>query len=66
MAERRLRRFLLFTAPARGDRKLFVSSFGTIDDAIASAEKVTSGGASYWQVVDKISGGIVAEDMRHL
>jgi hypothetical protein len=65
MAERRVARFLLFTAPARGERKMYVASFRTIDDAIASGEKATSG-AAYWQVVDKFSSGVVAEDMAHL
>ena len=66
MAERGLQRFLLFTAPARGDRKLFVASFQSIDDALVAAEKAKSPATKYWQVVDKISGAIVAEDMDHL
>ena len=66
MAERGLQRFLLFTAPARGERKMFVASFQTIDDALVRAEKVKTGATAYWQVVDKISGAIVAEDMGHL
>jgi hypothetical protein len=56
----------LFTAPARGERKMFIASFPTIDEAIAAAEKANNGGALYWQVVDKVSNQIVAEDMAHL
>jgi hypothetical protein len=45
---------------------MFIASFQAIDEAIASAEKVKAGGALYWQVVDKSSNQIVAEDMAHL
>ncbi len=66
MAERGLQRFLLFTAPARGERKMFVASFPSIEAALVQAEIVKAGSTIYWQVVDKISGAIVAEDMDHL
>jgi hypothetical protein len=66
MADRGLSRFLLFTAPARGERKHFVASFRTIEEGIAQGEHAKSASTVYWQVVDKISNQIVAEDMDHL
>jgi len=66
MSERGLQRFLLFTAPARGARKLFVASFRTIDEAVASVENAKAGAGAYWQVVERSSNQVVAEDMSHL
>lgn len=66
MAERGLQRFLVFTAPKRGERKAFIASFAVLDAAIAEAEKLKVGATTYWQVVDKISNQVVAEEMSHL
>ena len=66
MPERGLQRFLLFTAPARGARKMFVASYRTIDEAVASVEKAKAGAAPYWQVVERSTNQVVAEDMSHL
>jgi hypothetical protein len=62
----RLRRFLLFAATSKGDRKVFLGSFDSRADAIfmGQIKKATPGrtAAMSWQVIDNQTSETVAED----
>ncbi len=58
----RIKKFLLFTAPAAGERKNFVGSFETRDEAIEAAGKLKDGGGLWWQVIETATAECVAED----
>jgi len=58
----RIKKFLLFTAPAAGERKSFAGSFDTREDAIEAAGRIQDGGKAWWQVVETATAECVAED----
>ena len=61
-AEMRIKKFLLFTAPAAGDRKTFVGSFESREEAIAAAGRLKEGGGLWWQVIETATAECVAQD----
>jgi len=58
----RIKKFLLFTAPAAGERKSFAGSFDTREDAIEAASKLKDGVEIWLQVVETATAECVAED----
>jgi hypothetical protein len=57
-----LKRFILFTAASRRNRKDFVASFSSREEAIAKAEIMKTDGTMRWQVFDNHISEVVAED----
>lgn len=58
----RVKKFLLFTAPAAGERKNFAGSFETRDEAIEAAGRLKDRGGLWWQVIETATAECVAED----
>ena len=58
----RIKKLLLFTAPAAGKRKNFAGSFETRDEAIEAAGKLKDGSGLWWQVIETATGECVAQD----
>ncbi len=58
----RIKKFLLFTAPAAGERKNFAGSHETRDEAIQAAGRLKDGGGLWWQVIETATAECVAED----
>jgi hypothetical protein len=56
-----VKRFLLFTAPAAGERKQFVASFETREAGVDVARKLECDRHMRWQVIDSDSTKVVAE-----
>ncbi len=56
-----IKRFLLFTAPAAGERKQYVASFDTREAAVDVAEKLEGGCLMRWELIDSDSTKVVAE-----
>jgi len=58
-----VKQFLLFTSSNAKERKQFVASFDSRENAIEVAEKIKpTDSAMRWQVIDSRSGKVVAED----
>jgi hypothetical protein len=58
-----VKQFLLFTSSNEKERKQFVASFDSGENAIGVAEKIKlTNSTMRWQVIDSRSGKIVAED----
>lgn len=58
----RIKKFLMFTAPAAGERKAYAGSFETRDDAIEAAGKLKERGGLWWQVIETATAECVAQD----
>ena len=58
----RVKNFLLFTAPAAGERKTFAGSFESRSEAIEAAGKLKDGCGLWWQVIETATAECVAED----
>ena len=58
----RIKKFLLFTAAAAGQRKAFAGSFDTREQAIEAAGRLKDGGGHWWQVIETATAECVAED----
>lgn len=56
-----IKKFLLFTAPNETERKSFVASFDTRDDAVDTAKKLKGESPMRWQVIDSATAACVAE-----
>jgi hypothetical protein len=62
----KLKRFVLFSAAGPMDRKQYVASYESRNDAISSAESLkTELESMRWQVIDNETSEIVAEDPGH-
>lgn len=57
-----VKQYLLFVAPTALERKNYVASYKTREQAIRVAETLKIDQAIRWQVFDKVSGELVAED----
>ena len=58
----RIKKFLLFTAPAAGERKTFAGSFESREQAIEAAGTLKSGCGLWWQVIETATAECVAQD----
>jgi hypothetical protein len=58
----KLRRFALFHAPSALERKQYVASFFSREEAMANGEKLKTDPAMRWQVIDNQTSEVVAED----
>jgi len=56
-----LKKFLLFTAPSDTERKSFVASFDSRDDAVEIAKRLKGESPMRWQVIDSVTAACVAE-----
>jgi hypothetical protein len=58
----KLRRFALFHAQNAFERKQYVASFMSREEAMAHGEQLKTGPAMRWQVIDNHTSEVVAED----
>ncbi len=56
-----IKKFLLFTAPNESERKSFVASFESSEDAVDTAKKLKGDTPMRWQVIDSSTAMCVAE-----
>lgn len=56
-----LKKFLLFTSPSELERKSFVASFESSEDAIDIARRLKGDTPMRWQVIDSNTAACVAE-----
>ena len=56
-----IKKFLLFTAPNDSERKSFVASFESSEDAISTAKRLKGESPMRWQVIDTLTAVCVAE-----
>ncbi len=56
-----IKNFLLFTAPNDAERKTFIASFKSRDDAVHTAKKLKGNSPMRWQVIDCATAACVAE-----
>ena len=56
-----IKKFLLFVTPTETDRKTFVASFDSSDDAVETAKKLKGETRMRWQVIDTATARCVAE-----
>lgn len=56
-----IKKFLLFVTPAETDRKTFVASFDSREDAVDTARRLKGDTRMKWQVIDTSTAACVAE-----
>jgi len=56
-----IKQFLLFTAASDAERKMFIASFETSEDAVQTAKKLKGNSPMRWQVIDSVTAACVAE-----
>ncbi len=56
-----IKKFLLFVTPPETERKTFVASFDSRDDAVETAKKLKGETRMRWQVIDTATAACVAE-----
>lgn len=56
-----IKKFLLFTAPSKTERKSFVASFESSEDAVSTAKRLKGETPMRWQVIDSVTADCVAE-----
>ncbi len=57
-----IKQYLLFVAPSKAERKMFIASFASSDDAVDTARKLKGESSTMrWQVIDSITAACVAE-----
>ena len=56
-----IKKYLLFTAASDAERKMFIASFDTSDDAVDTARKLKGDTPMRWQVIDAATAACVAE-----
>ena len=57
-----LKPFLLFVAATASDRKNYIASFPSLEKAVEEAARLKSSQATRWQVLDKETAKVLAED----
>jgi hypothetical protein len=56
-----IKQYLLFTAPSEAERKMFIASFESSEDAVNTARKLKGNSPMRWQVIDSVTAACVAE-----
>ncbi len=56
-----IKKYLLFTAPSNTERKSFVASFDSREDAVDIARRLKGETPMRWQVIDTVTAACVAE-----
>jgi hypothetical protein len=56
-----IKQFLLFTAPSDSERKSFVASFESSEDAVDIAKRLKGETPMRWQVIDSATAACIAE-----
>ena len=56
-----IKQFLLFTAASDAERKMFIASFESSDEAVQTAKKLKGDSPMRWQVIDSVTATCVAE-----
>ncbi len=56
-----IKQYLLFTAANDAERKMFIASFESSEDAVDTARKLKGTTPMRWQVIDTVTAACVAE-----
>ena len=56
-----IKQYLLFTAANDTERKMFIASFESSEDAVDTARKLKGTTPMRWQVIDTVTAACVAE-----
>lgn len=56
-----IKQYLLFTAASEAERKMFIASFESSEDAVDTARRLKGNTPMRWQVIDTATAACVAE-----
>jgi hypothetical protein len=56
-----IKQYLLFTAASVAERKMFIASFASSEDAVDTARRLKGNTPMRWQVIDSVTAACVAE-----